>query len=225
VNAVNLLPPEYRRARASGKRSGSAYVALAVLGTVLVAVLAYAVVAHQVASRTAEADRIAGEADAVEAEVAALAPFGEFSQLKQARIEAVRRLAAGRLDWERLARDLAHVLPRGTWLSKLEGSATGAVDGAPGTAPATGAGTPTLKLVGCAKDQPTVATALVRLRRLSGATDVQLDSSKLTESASGAAGTEGCGRSYAFEATIELEPVEPAAGQQPSVEPVAGGGS
>lgn len=215
MRPVNLLPAEHRAVVASGERAGASYFLLGALALVLVAVIAYAVTGAQLAQSRDDAARIGQQATAVEAEATALAPFGEFSELKNARITAVSQLALGRLDWERLARELALVLPRGTWLTAMDGNANGqgAAAPAPAPAPATaGAGTaapvPTVTLTGCAKDQPTVATALVRLRRLNGAQSVELKSSdrpRVDKASGGSGGAGGCGKFYSFNAVVELD--------------------
>jgi Tfp pilus assembly protein PilN len=227
MKAVNLLPQDQRRVRASGERSGSAYGLVGGLAIVLAATAVYALTANEVASKNAEADRVAAQANAVEAEVAALAPFGEFSALKQTRLATVEDVARGRLDWERLTRELALVLPRNTWLLKLDGDAVGDSAAAPGTTDTlAGAGQPSVLLTGCAKDQPSVATALVRLRRLNGASAVELQRSKKPEGASGGgAGQATCGANYEFTAKIELEPAADPAAKPGNVPAALGGGS
>ena len=125
MRPVNLLPQRYRSAGPSGGRSGSSYFLLGGLAAVLLGVVLYAFTANQVSSREADAVEARQAADAAEAEAGALAPFGDFRQVKDTRVEAVRTLAEGRLDWERLARELAYVLPRGVRLDSVEGSTTG----------------------------------------------------------------------------------------------------
>ena len=226
MRAVNLLPEQHRRTAPSGERSGSAYFVLAALAVMLAGAIAYVVVSNQVTAGKEEAATLSAQAETAEAKVAQLAPFGEFSALKEARVIAVSELATSRLDWERLARELALVLPKDTWLTSVDGSTGMSADeaaapSAPGEEPAG----PTVKLTGCAKSQPAVATALVRLKRLNGATDVQLDeSSRVNESKpkstkgkvkeedagdAGVAEAAGCGDGYGFTATVELAPVEP----------------
>jgi Tfp pilus assembly protein PilN len=228
MKAVNLLPQDQRRVRASGARSGSAYALVGGLAVLLIATVVYAVTANEVATKNAEADTVAAQANAVEAEVAALAPFGEFSTLRQTRVAAVEDVARGRLDWERLTRELALVLPRNTWLLKLDGDAVGDGSVAPGTTDTlSGPGAPSVLLTGCAKDQPSVATALVRLRRINGASGVELQSSKKPEGGGTGAGGASCGTDYEFTAKIELEPAAaPTTSPKPGNVPAAlGGGS
>jgi Tfp pilus assembly protein PilN len=231
MRPVNLLPEQHRPAVSTGARPGSSYAVVGILVLVLALVGVYSFTAKQVSDRKAEAAQLSREANSAEAKVAALAPFGEFSDLKQARFAAVTQLATQRLDWERLVRELALVLPRHTWLNSFDGDALAGVQAA-AAAGAAGAGSvpdapmgPTLRLVGCAKDQPTVATMLVRLRRLNGAADVELDKSERAQRVpkkrekkdatgqampggqSAAAVTSECGKNYGFDATVELEPV------------------
>ncbi|MBA2763246.1 MAG: PilN domain-containing protein [Thermoleophilaceae bacterium] len=211
MRPVNLLPAAQRTVVASGERAGASYFLLGALALVLIAVIAYAVTGVQLAQSRDDAARIGQQATVAEAEAAALAPFGEFSELKNARITAVTQLALGRLDWERLVRELALVLPRGTWLTAMDGNANGqgAAAPAPGTAGAgTAAPVPTITLTGCAKNQRTVATALVRLRRLNGAQSVELKSSdrpRPEKDSGGSGAVGGCGKFYSFNAIVELD--------------------
>lgn len=241
MRPVNLLPEQYRPVVSTGGRSGSAYLVLGALALALVAVLAYVVTASQVSSRQAEAARLASEASAAEARVAALAPFGRFAELRATRTAAVEELARGRLDWERLSRELALLLPKGAWLSSLKGStnadaAAAASSPQPVTqAPAGSAepAGPTVTLSGCARNQTTVADLLVRLRRLNGAQDVDLKHSQRSgnddgDATQGPAGAAGCGRLFSFEATVELTaPVgaEVTPGKDERVPVSLGGGS
>ncbi|MEA2346898.1 MAG: hypothetical protein QOG62_685 [Thermoleophilaceae bacterium] len=234
MKPVNLLPVESRRAIASGNRSGISYYLVGGLAAVLVAVAVYAFVAHQVNESRAEAARIADQATAVEAQVTLLTPYGRFTDLRQQRVAAVTQLATGRLDWERLARELALVLPDGAWLTAFDGESVPATGGAPATDASGAVVGPKISLSGCARDQHTVADALVRLRRLNGAKSVELESSEhsVTDSKGGSSSkgssSDGCGKFYAFTANVELDQPgiqnsDPATSQQ--VPTSLGGGS
>jgi Tfp pilus assembly protein PilN len=227
VRSVNLLPAQHRSRVATGERSGSAYVVLGLLGLVLVAAAVYVVTANLVTAREDEAARLAQEATAVEQEAEALAPFGSFQALKAARMTSVGSIAQSRIDWERLTRELALLMPRDAWLSDVTAGVAPESTTTEATAPtgteetATG---PSVALVGCAKSQPTVARMLVHLRRLNGAEDVTLnestrevetaaagagsttDASGGTTSPGGTSATDGCGPYYAFDATVALTP-------------------
>jgi len=204
VRPVNLLP-EDRRPRGTGSGNGP-LVVLAVLGVALVMTLGYVVTANQVASRETELAEVSAEAEALEARVAQLAPYGELAAVKQERIAAVAALAGSRFDWERLMREVARVLPADSWLTTVTASTAGEASG--GTPdPTAAAGGPAVILEGCAPSQPEVATMLVRLGKLHGATDVILDESvrDADAAATDQAGPEDCGLGYRFAATVTFE--------------------
>ena len=244
MRPVNLLPDAHRPARASGTRGGIGYIVLGCLGGVLLAALLYMFTAWQATSREDEAARASVEAAEAEAEVASLAPFGDFRAVKDLRVEAVTNLAQSRIDWERLTRELALVLPRSTSLSSLEAS-TGADDAAGSESSSSSASTseeapegPHVVLTGCAESQPSVARTLVRLRRLNGAEDVTLQESVKGTTGGVAAGSSGSeasagagecpGGQYGFNATVVLaEPTPTTAGPDTDVNVPAslGGGS
>ncbi len=147
-------------------------------------------------------------------------------------------VAATRFDWERFMRELARVMPEGSWLQTADASMTGdaaaAATGAapaPTTAPTTaGAATtasPSANLVGCTPDQSDAARLMVRLRQLHRVEDVELGSSTKEDDA-GEAGIESCGGNYKFDLTLKFSPGAPA-GEAPrgetSVPASLGGGS
>jgi Tfp pilus assembly protein PilN len=238
VRPVNLLPQRYRPAQASGSARGSAYAVLAGLALLLVCVVALAVTLRQISSDRAESAALKTETTAAEGRAAELGDFGALAAAKQARMGSVRQAASARLDWERLVRELAHVLPSGVWLSSVEASGAGKAGASTAATPATGAPTasgatgPSLELVGCAPDHRAVAATLVRLRRLHRAEDVRLAASGRTAAdaapTSAGSGVAGCGRGNEWSASVRFSP-EPAsaapAGDPDGVPPSLGGGS
>ena len=231
MRAVNLLPERHRPRRASaGGKKGSSYVVLGVLGAVLVALVVYVLTLNSINSGNDQIAVAKAETEQAQAQTRSLSAYGDFAKVKQKRVAAVTQLAKGRFDWERLVRELAHVLPENVWLVKTEASAAGdpsgsTTAGAAATTPAAGA--PVVKLSGCARDQAQVAVTLVRLRELQGADDVKLDrSAKPAEtgkpgSSSAGAGPQGCGTSrgranYAFDAVVTFEAQAAAAAAKPS---------
>lgn len=232
MRPVNLLPGEYRAARASGQRAGSAYVALGTLAALLAMVLLYVVTANQISSREDAAAEAQGETAALHAEIAALGAFGDFSQIKQTRMASVTSLAQGRFDWERFVRELALVLPEDTWLGEVT-AATAPED----SDSAVGSG-PYAQLQGCAVRQPDVATLLVRLRKMHRVEDVTLAESvregdvPVAPSTSLPTGgltpavpvdTDGCGSFYAFDVKVAFE-VAPTVADQRRIPASLGGG-
>lgn len=245
MKPINLLPERYRPAAASGGGRGSAYVLLGMLGVLLVCVLAVVLTDNETASARAESARLASERAGAEARAQRLGDFERFQLIKQARLASVSELAQARVDWERLLRELARVLPAGVRLNSLQATAGGAgAAGAATPAPAPVAGEPgagsgpTLTLGGCAPGYRGVAATLVRLRRLHRTDDVKLTSSSRgaqeddasSNSTSSEDDQQGCsGRGEAeWAATVTLMPeptpsgdAEDAAGVPPSL----GGGS
>jgi Tfp pilus assembly protein PilN len=213
VKPVNLLPQKHRPAAPTGERSGSAYIVLGVLGALLASVVLYVMTANSVATKNDQIADAREETAEAEAKTRHLQPFGDFSSVAQTRVQSVRQQAQSRIDWERLVREVAHVLPDGTWLT----SADAAVDPAlrtGGAAPNEEITGPSVQLLGCAHEQADVAVTLVRLRRITGATDVRLTESKQGENQTGPTGgeinPEDCGvknrrPNYSWNVTVLFE--------------------
>jgi Tfp pilus assembly protein PilN len=208
-------------------------VLLGVLGAIVVAVLLYVLTANSINQARTDIASAKDEAARANAQADQLGAYGDFAKVKAERVAAVKQLAQSRMDWERLVRELAHVLPSGVWIQNAS-AADSAEDAATNPAPtsssssssgadATSAG-PSLTVVGCARDQRTVAKTLVRLRELQGASDVKLDHSAAQKLASTSGGgsaapstgiaTSGeCGTThgrpnYEFQAIVSFEPVK-----------------
>jgi len=219
MRAVNLLPEKHRPRKASGGQNGSSYIVIGVLGAVVVAVLVYVLTANSINTAKTDIAEAKAETTRANAQAEALGAYGDFAAVKQQREQSVKQLAGQRVDWERLVRELAHVLPSGVWISSAEASASGEAEadasGAsqPADAVATG---PSVTLIGCAVNQNQVADTLVRLRQLQGATDVTLDHSSQGDDGSGSSGSSGgssgtCGTTagkanYEFQAAVTLAP-------------------
>jgi len=220
MRPVNLLPERYRPAKSSGKRSGSAYVVLGVLGALLLAVFLIVHTSNQVADRNQQAAAAEAEAQQAEAQAGTLGAYGDFKAAKETRTQSVGSIANGRFDWERFMRELARVLPDEVSLSGAEASAAGGEDDAGATGAAVG---PSATLTGCAVSHPDVATLMVRLRQMDRVTDVTLtESAKASDGgsgqpASGGAGG-GCGTLVTFDVSVVFDPAPPA----PQVAGVAG---
>ena len=239
MKPVNLLPERFRPAQASGRAGGSAYAVLGGLAALLVCVLAVALTQREIDAGRAESARLQSETAAAQARAAELGDFGSFAALKEQRLASVRRLATARVDWERVVRELAHVMPEGVRLRELQATAgaAGAEGGAAAPASAADSATPAgaaVTIAGCAPSHEAVATVLVRLRELHRATEV-----KLTGSTRGGAGDEdgggsgtgaesGCADDQAdWGATVTLspEPQAPAEEDAGAVPDALGGGS
>jgi Tfp pilus assembly protein PilN len=214
VNPVNLLPAKHRPRTPTGGQQGSAYIVVGILGALLVMVVFYVLTVNSVNSRKNQVAHAKADTGRAQARASSLTSYGDFSKIKDQRVQSVKQLAGGRIDWERLTRGLARVLPNEVWLTSASASASGTPaaagtsGGAAAASSAAGAGTftgPKVELVGCAPTHAVVAVTLVRLRELSGAQDVQLNeitrpepttgggSSSTSGPASSSGGGGGCG--------------------------------
>jgi Tfp pilus assembly protein PilN len=203
MKPVNLLPNQPQR-RAPRKESPvRAYAALGVLGALLVMAVLYTLTANQVKSRTSDAAETRATAERLEARAQRLGSFGDFTAIKETRLNSVRQLATVRFDWERFMRELSLVLPTGSWLQSADASATGVPGGDP-SASETGPTGPSAILTGCAPRQSDTARLMVRLRNLYRVGDVQLNES-ITEPGSEAPTADSCGRYYKFDVTVSFE--------------------
>jgi Tfp pilus assembly protein PilN len=202
MKAVNLLPEKHRPRKSTAGQGKGGHVVLGVLGAVLVGLLVYVLTLNSINDSKSQIKQATAEAARLNEEANSLGPYGDFAKIKSDRVKSVMSLAQGRFDYERLVRELAHVLPPDVWLVNATASAAGdptstgsSTTPAPPAAGSTGASAPatpaasgpTLKLQGCARDQSQVAVTLVRLRELQGATDVSLDHSTRGEDNNAAA--------------------------------------
>ena len=89
MRAVNLIPAEQRRAKPSGKASGSAYAIVGVLAVFLVMAVAYVLTSNQVNENETKAAEAKQQADALEAQAAALGSFTNFAAIKDQRLASV----------------------------------------------------------------------------------------------------------------------------------------
>ncbi|MGI8749794.1 MAG: hypothetical protein ACR2J6_04475 [Thermoleophilaceae bacterium] len=268
MRAVNLLPERDRVRGPAQVPAGSSRLVLGVLGALLLAVLVLVLSQNQITGRKAQIATAQQEQKQAEVRSAQLGSFGEFSQIKKTRVTSISTLAKSRFDYERLMRELALVLPEDTWVTEVDASTTGSPDATagatpapapstgptPAPAPSTGTATsappstgtttgapaaPSVKIVGCAKTQSTVAETMVRLRNLHRVEDVELtDSTRPAKaSASGPTGSStpaagstgtGCGKRYSFDATVTFvaAPADAEQGERGHRVPtVLGGGS
>jgi Tfp pilus assembly protein PilN len=206
VRPVNLLPARYRPRTGGSGDSKTAYLALGVLAVLALAVFGYVMTAKKADSRNAEIAAARQQIEAAETQAVTLQGFGDFAGVKEARLSSVKTLATTRLDWERLFRELAHVLPERVWLTEFDAQ-VGSTDGGADTGP-------TMILSGCADSHEKIADAMIRLRELHVAEDVELTETSAGEEEEAAAalppgaatdgGEDGCGRFYTFGVSVTL---------------------
>lgn len=247
MRAVNLIPSEQRGGGAIGARSeGAAFAVLGLLAGIAVLTLMYGLAHHALSNRRSEAASLAVRAAQVQAQAAQLAPYTSFVAMREQRLQAISTLIGSRFDWSAAMGELSRVLPSDVSLSSLQGTigtTTGSTLSSKGSAaspsPSTAAvssatppgAVPTFTLAGCATSQVVVAQTLVRLRLISGVSNVTLQSSTKTGgsgagASSGSSG--GCSSGdpvFSVQVTFQPLPTPPASnlGALESATPSSGG--
>jgi Tfp pilus assembly protein PilN len=215
VKPVNLIPQDQRRRRPSDSQGKGAPIVLGTLAALLAMVVVYVLTANTITDRKDKTAAASAEADQLEARAGKQSGFSDFAQIASTRTKSVSDVAATRFDWERFMRELAHIMPTGSWLQSADASTTGdptdASSGTPSTptpAAGTGPAQPAANLIGCTPHQTDVARMMVRLKQLYRVDDVQLN-----ESTAGTpdqeVGLDNCGRLYTFNVTVKFSAAEP----------------
>ncbi|HWH44847.1 MAG TPA: hypothetical protein VNT32_08950 [Thermoleophilaceae bacterium] len=212
MRPVNLMPEDQRRE--AGARPNSSYILLGALGTILVGALLYVFTANGITSKEEEVSKLRAETQQAEARAGAFAAYQSFAQIKQTRVASVAGLAQARLDWERLMRELALVMPSNAYVTSVDATAGGVPAGTADPAAAVANG-PTMTVTGCTDSHSDVATVLVRLRKLFRAQDVNLSVSDRGtggdgQPGAGAAVSGSCGSGAQWTAVVSFTPAAPA---------------
>jgi Tfp pilus assembly protein PilN len=232
MRPVNLLPQSARPYVASGKAGAGSYVVIGVLAALVLMVAGYVLTSNKITSHKNEISKAQQETQAAQAKSAGLEKYAQFGQVAAARVSSVATLAVNRIDYERLLRETARVLPDGVWLTSLDAEASGSGSSSSASSGSTPtAATPTFHLIGCAPSQRSVATTLVRLRAIHGQDEVDLnDSGKPLAIGSQGGSTGGgggdCGTNFGFDIVVNLDDQVTGFGDQGQKVPASlGGGS
>jgi Tfp pilus assembly protein PilN len=208
VRPVNLIPQDQRRRRPSEGSGKGAHALLGGLAVLLAMVAFYVLTANSVTERQNDTAQAKAEADRLQAEAAQKTSFSDFALIAQTRLASVAGVASTRFDWERFMRELALVMPEGSWLRTAGATMTGG-DLAAGSDAAVATAGPSASLSGCTARYSDVAAMMVRLRQLHRVVDVEL-----TQSAKGtaaeAAGPDSCGANTSFDVTVTFSSTPPA---------------
>jgi Tfp pilus assembly protein PilN len=184
VRPVNLIPPEDRRGDRAPTRTGPlAYVLVGGLAVVLAAVTGLVLTSNQISDRKAEVANLQAREAVARDRAEALAPYGQFAALEQARVQTVDSLARSRFDWERVLRELALVIPGDIQLTNVTGTVSPNVSLSEGGGNSlrSSAPGPALELAGCAPDHEAVAALAASLEDIDGVTRVGVNGSKSTD--------------------------------------------
>ncbi|MGH2979581.1 MAG: PilN domain-containing protein [Solirubrobacterales bacterium] len=198
MRPINLIPAEQRRGSARGPRgrsSFSGYIALGVLGAVVVCMLAVVMTSNQINSKTEELAEIQDESHSQRQVADALRPYGHFADLQRARMTQIDTLAAERFDWERPLRQLSKAIPLNVWVVNVAASVAPGIEvggGGAGGDIATlreEAKSPAFTISGCTYSQHAVARMMIRMKNLDDVTDVHLAKSARKDSSEQGGGT------------------------------------
>lgn len=190
MRAVNLLPPDLRRAGSGGGSAtgAGAYVLLGALGLLVIIVATWAVSVRQVNERRAEVTRLNAEAAAAEQQAAGLEAYRQTATVAKERGATVTKLVKGRFDWAGAFRQVSQTVPEDAWITQMGASTSPAVSTEGATNPLrSNEQTPAIVVVGCTKSQSDVARLMARLRSMSGVTNVKLATSEKTAAVEGGA--------------------------------------
>jgi Tfp pilus assembly protein PilN len=205
MRAVNLIPPDLRRATGTPGASGNGvYVLLGVLGVAVVLVAAWALASRSVAQGESDLNRVKAEAAAAETRAGQLKPYAAFHDTRVKRVETVTSLSRSRFNWPFALREVSRVLPKRVWLTELIGTVAPGLtlEGATATGKTSqlrnALSSPAMEIIGCTATHEDVARYLARLRSIQGVTRVTLvESEKLDgedqKAAGGSSGGSGGG--------------------------------
>lgn len=213
MRAVNLLPQAGRRQ--PGFKGVRAPLAVAGAVVAIGGMGYWGWSAHQdVDQAKADVAAAIAERDGLQAQLGAFRQADARESVQKLRRGTIVGLAAGRVNWERLVRDLSAVMPRQVWLTNLKGETDPVGAAAPVAAtPATPNTTVPkgIHLDGFAFTQRQVALLMARAATVPGLGEPRLASSEVQESA---------GRAVVH-FVIDI-PIDQRAQDRPTLTPVSG---
>jgi Tfp pilus assembly protein PilN len=198
VRPVNLIPKEQQR-RGSGVTEGrtglGVYLLLGFLGIAVLGVAAVVLTSNSVSKKKEEVAQIERDTASAKASADTLRPYGNFAQMKQARVDTVNSLVTTSFNWERVLRSLSRTIPSNVWLTSFTGTVSPNVkvetEGGSAAAQLRGkTNSPAIAISGCTMSHSAVARMMVRMRNLDDVSDVVLQSSEKSESASESAASD-----------------------------------
>ena len=173
--AVNVLPPEERRAAGTAGRSeGAVYAVLGVLALAVVLLTASVLAKNGVNDKKTDLAEVTKKAASTEQVATSLASYTSFADLRQKRDATVKQIADGRFDWAHALAEVARTIPKDAWLTSLDGTVR--VDSGGGSGLRSQLAQPAVVVVGCTTSHSAVARVISNLRRIDGVTRVTLES-------------------------------------------------
>jgi Tfp pilus assembly protein PilN len=180
MRPINLIPPEQRRGLDAPIRTGPlAYLTIAALAGILIAVLALVTTSNTISHRRADLASLEQRKAAAEAKLQSLQPFATLRTVADQRTATVSNLARSRFDWVRVMNELSRVLPSDVWLVNITGTVNPQVqaDGGAKVTTRDSVDGPALELIGCTTSHDAVAGFVSDLKEIDGVTRVGVNSS------------------------------------------------
>ncbi len=209
MKAVNLLPSDQR----SGRRFGGPKPLVAAGAIALVVAMGLWGYSAKQSAAAAEKDLASTQATSqeLEARLGAFRAAEERLARQRLREGAVVALASGRVNWERIVRDMATVLPPQVWLTSLSAEAPAAEVAGATPAPGVEVLPKGVHLEGYAYRQDQVAQLMARVTTVSGLGDPRLASSEQEE----------LGKRTVVKFVVDI-PIDKRAQDRPTLVPAAG---
>lgn len=182
MRPVNLIPTDQGARGGALRTAPIAYLVVGALALGLGVVTMLVLTNNKIADRQVKIADLSREQQAEQAKAAQLQPFIAFQQTESERIKAIRGIANGRIDWNRIMQELSRILPDDVRLDSL----TAAAGGSDVTTGQTAG--PSLDMDGCALGHEGVAGFIAALQDIDGVTGVDLQTSEKADSDS--AGTQ-----------------------------------
>ena len=224
MNAVNLIPGDYRRRQAGVSASPVTLGVIGGLVVVLAAAVLYVFAVNDVRARKSELARVTANATSWQAAASSYTPYVTAAQQQKQQLTDVDQLVTGRFPWSLLLSQIGSVLPANAGLTSLQATAPSADAAAAATTTSTaGAAGPTpttqpVQIAGCAASESAVAATMVALGRVHGVSSVSLastsDGGSTSSSGSSDGGSSpsggssssggGCGFPVTFSLTLNL---------------------
>ena len=217
MNAVNLIPGDYRRRNGSVSASPVTLGVIGALVVVLAAAVLYVFSVNDVRSRQSELTRVTANVAGWQAAANSYTSYVTAAEQRKQQTVDVRQLVSGRFPWSLLLSQIGGVMPKNAALSNLSAQSPSADSTAAAVAAGTGtvssSGTPTnvstVQLSGCAASQSAVASTMVALRRVHGVGSVTLastsDAGPSGGGSSSSSGGGGCPFPVPFQMSLQLE--------------------
>ncbi len=213
MNAVNLIPADARKRRATVSASPITLVLIGVLVAALGAAVLYVSTVNKVTTRKAELASVNASVASWQSAASSFDSVKSTAAQRQAQLAQVRGLADNRYAWSQLLSQIGGLMPAKAALTSLQATTTSAATTSASTTststPATGTAAavptavlPSIQLSGCASSQSMVAETMVQLHKITNVSSVNLASSSDNATPNGGSTAGGCPFPVTFQVSL-----------------------